>query len=95
MFIPAPVVNVAPPVVKPTAPNGRRWARALGDAYLVGNDLTLADLYGVCGLAPVMALLPFDFPKVEDWLLGVVAPTLMDRRLAVYIIYVCIYIIHT
>ncbi|CAL1149286.1 unnamed protein product, partial [Cladocopium goreaui] len=38
------------------------------DAYLVGNDLTLADLYGVCGLAPVMALLPFDFPKVEDWL---------------------------
>jgi hypothetical protein len=63
----------------------------------VGNDLTLADLYGVCGLAPVMALLPFDFPKVEDWLLGVVAPTLMDRRLAVYIIYVYvyIYIIHT
>jgi len=58
----------------------------------VGNDLTLADLYGVCGLAPVMALLPFDFPKVEDWLLGVVAPTLMDRRLAVYIIYVYVYI---
>lgn len=36
-------------------------------AYLVGTELSLADLHGVCGLAPAMALLPFSFPKVEAW----------------------------
>ena len=46
------------------------WPVNLGDTYLVGNDFTLADLHGVCGLAPALALLPFNFPKVEEWFLG-------------------------
>eukprot|EP00435_Cladocopium_sp_Y103_P002497 s896_g1.t1 len=50
------------------------------DAYLVGNELTLADLYGVCRLAPVMALLPFDFPKVEDWLKRCLEHQLFDEQ---------------
>ena len=79
VFFPAPGAPTLHPRCFLTA-TVRRFRRLRDDAYLLGNGLTLADLHGVCGLAPVIALLPFDFPKVEDWLLGLGSSTVVGQK---------------
>ncbi|CAJ1395640.1 unnamed protein product [Effrenium voratum] len=40
-----------------------------GRQFLLGQDLTLADIGGVCAFAPALALLPLPFPTVRAWVL--------------------------